>query len=402
MSDHFSGPRAIAGPAGDICDVYAFPCPERPGHLVLAMTVQPLATPASSFSDAIVYRFRLRPVTIAPAGRAFPFGPEDSELVFACTFDAAQPGPDGARPLQSGYCIAPYGETVRFRVADERDVSGNGVRIYAGLRSDPFFIDLPAYLESINTGRLAFKEQGQNSLAGLNALAIVVEADCAPLLQRTGTPLLAVVGETVVAGKLPIRIERVGRPEIKNVIMGNKQFDQVNRDLEVRDLYNLEDAFHMSKDYCGAYRARLNANLAAIDRLDGKTDWPLGPDGSHPLTELLLADYLVVDVSKPYAGDSYFEIERAILRERPHETCGGRSFNDGVMDTIYTLLVNAGNGPRISDGVHQATARASDVFPYLAGPNPPLPPGQVEGVAALVGLRTDAPHNSPPPKGGGP
>ena len=54
-----------------------------------------------------------------------------------------------------------------------------------------------------------------------------------------------------------IRIERFGRPEIKNVIMSMKEYDQVNRDLEIRDLYNLEDAFHMSKDYRGAYRARL-------------------------------------------------------------------------------------------------------------------------------------------------
>lgn len=51
--------------------------------------------------------------------------------------------------------------------------------------------------------------------------------------------------------------------------MSMKQFDQVNRDLEVRDLYNLEDVFHMSKDYGGAYRARLHANLALFDRLDG-------------------------------------------------------------------------------------------------------------------------------------
>jgi len=385
MSDHFSGPRALAGPAGDICDVYAFPSPERPGHLVLAMTVLPIATPDSAFSDAIVCRFRLRPVTIAPDGPAFPFGPEDSELVFACTFDAPQPGAAGAPPAQGGYCIAPSGETVRFRVHDERGGRGDGVRIYAGLRSDPFFIDLPAYLESIKTGRLAFKEQGQNSLAGLNALAVVIEADCAPLLQRTGTPLLAVVGETVVAGKLSIRIERFGRPEIKNVIMGNKQFDQVNRDLEVRDLYNLEDAFHMSKDYRDVYRARLNANLAALDRLDGKTDWPLGPDGSHPLTDLLLADYLVVDLSKPYTENSFFEIERAALDGRAHETCGGRSLNDGVMDTIYTLLVNAGHGPRVSDGVHQATVPASDVFPYLQPPNPGGK--QLGELAKLVGLQ---------------
>ena len=122
--------------------------------------------------------------------------------------------------------------------------------------------------------------------------------------------------------------------EIKNVIMGMKQYDPVNRDLEIRDLYNLEDAFHLSKEYGGAYRARLNANLAFYDRLDGKIDWPLGPDGAHPLTELLLADYLVVDVSRPFAADSYFEIEQATLAGRPYETCGGRSLNDDVMDTL--------------------------------------------------------------------
>src|SRR4029453_17285655 len=119
MSDHFSGPRAIAGPAGDICDVYAFPSPGRTGHLVLVMTVQPNATPDSSFSDAIVCRFRVRPLAIDEDRRAFTFGPEESELVFACTFEAPQPGVDGARPVQHGYCIAPSGETARFRMDDE-------------------------------------------------------------------------------------------------------------------------------------------------------------------------------------------------------------------------------------------------------------------------------------------
>ena len=377
MSDHFSGPRALAGPAGDICDVYAFPSPGRPGHLVLVMTVSPLATPATSFSDAIVYRFRLRPVTIAPDRPAFPFGPPESELVFACTFAAPQPAVEGARPVQEGSCIAPSGETVRLRVDDEQGGRGNGVRVYAGLRSDPFFIDLPAYLQSLKIGRLAFTQPGHNSATNFNALSVVVEADCAPLLQSS--PLWGVVAETVVAGKIPIRLERFGRPEIKNVIMSMKEFDQVNRDLEIRDLYNLEDAFHLSKDYRGAYRARLNANLAAIDRLDGKTDWPLGPDGSHPLTELLLDDYLVVDISKPYTQESSFEIEQTLLEGRPHETCGGRSLVDQTMTHLYTLLINAGHGPQISDGVEQATVPPSNVFPYLAPPNA-APPPSLEGV----------------------
>jgi hypothetical protein len=79
----------------------------------------------------------------------------------------------------------------------------------------------------------------------------------------------------------------------------------------------------------------------------------------------------VVDVSRPYAEHSFFEIEQAMLRGRAHATCGGRSLNDDVMDTLYTLLINAGGGPRIGDGVDQATAPASRTFPYLAPPNPP-------------------------------
>ena len=97
-----------------------------------------------------------------------------------------------------------------------------------------------------------------------------------------------------------------------------------------------------------------------------------------PLTELVLADYLVVDVTKPYAAHgSYLEIEQAVIDGRPHSTCGGRALNDDVMDTIFTLLINAGKGPVIRDGVDEASRPATDTFPYVAAPNP-NPPEQPE------------------------
>jgi len=371
MSDHFSGPRAIAGPAGDICDLYAFPSPEREGRLVLVMNVLPQASADAHFSDAIVCRFRLRPLSVAATGpaAAFSFGTPEQEIVFDVTFDT--PRRDGAAaPVQQGRCIPPFGAPVALRVHDAQGSCADGLHVFAGLRSDPFFIDVPAWRETVIGGRLAFKQAGSNNLAGQNILSVVVEVDCAPLLHSGGGPLFAVVGETVVAGKLPIRIERVGRPEIKNIILIWKEYDPLNRDMELRDIYNLEDAFHMGKDYRGAYRARLNANLAVFDRIDGKTDWPLDAQGAHPLTELLLADYLVVAVSKPYAEDSFFEIERSLMAGRMHTSCGGRSLNDDMMDTLYTLMINGGNGPRIRDGVDQATEPASRSFPYLAPPNP--------------------------------
>jgi hypothetical protein len=60
VSDHISGPRALADPIADITDVYAFPSPERPGHLVLVVNTLPFAQPSDALSDGLVYRFRLR------------------------------------------------------------------------------------------------------------------------------------------------------------------------------------------------------------------------------------------------------------------------------------------------------------------------------------------------------
>jgi hypothetical protein len=59
----------------------------------------------------------------------------------------------------------------------------------------------------------------------------------------------------------------------------------------------------------------LNANLTFFDRLDGRIDLPPDGQGVHPLTELLLADFLVVDTSKPYSDESHLAIERAVLAD---------------------------------------------------------------------------------------
>jgi hypothetical protein len=261
----------------------------------------------------------------------------------------------------------PTGETVRFRVNDESGGRGEGLHVFAGQRSDPFFLDGPMTAQTLATRQLAFKQVGSDRLYGKNVLGIVLRLEWETLLK--GGPMFAIVGETLTSGKRPIRLERVGRPEIKNITLGAKIFDPVNRDLEIRDLYNNEDTFNLSEHYVGAYRARLNANLAFYDGLDGKTDWPLDEHGNHPLMELLLKDYLVVDASKPFCETSYFEIEQAMLEERAHITCGGRWLNEDVVDSILTLYVNAGNGPRISDGVDGPIAWSSKVFPYMAPPN---------------------------------
>ena len=374
MSDHISGPRALAEPIADITDVYVFPGPERRGHLVLVQNTLPFAQPSALFSDGLVYRFRLRPLAAGAASDPAPFAVAEEEFVFDCVFSDPAAG-DRARG-QEGVCTTPAGDTVTFRVNDEQGGSGHGVRVFAGPRWDPFIMDAPAALKTIATGELAFTDPGAIYMDGKNVLSLVVEFDCERFLGSA--ELVGVVAETLTRGRFNVRIERVGRPEVKNMMLAPKQFDPVNRDLEIRDLYNMEDAFHLEDGYLGAFRARLNANLAFWDGLDGRIDWPVNDDGSHPLTELVLADFLVVDPGKPYAEQgSFLEIERAAREGRAHDTCGGRALNDDVMDTLFTLMINGGNGPVVRDGVDEATRPASRSFPYLAPANPD-PPQQPE------------------------
>ncbi len=112
----------------------------------------------------------------------------------------------------------------------------------------------------------------------------------------------------------------------------------------------------------------------------------------------MLADFQVVDVAKPFAEDGYLEIERALLEGRAHETCGGRSLNNDAQDTMATLIYTGGNGPRISDGVDQATVPASQSFPYLAPPNlnppvvnPAMAPSKVADLLGVTKARGIAP-----------
>jgi hypothetical protein len=375
MSDHGSGPRALADSTVDITDMYVFPSPERPGALVLVLNAFPFAGPTARFSDVVDYRLRVRPVTAASPGAGASFAVSDMEYTFSCRFSAPVDSTGGAQLEQEGTCIAPNGETISFRVNDEDGVKGQALRVFVGMRMDPFFFDGPAVLRSVATRKLAFTNPGTSTVYRQNVLSIVIEFEVAAMFAAGDGPLFAVVGETAMASAPGIRLERYGRPDVKNVVMFPKDFDPVNQDLEIRDLYNQEDAFNLGPAYLAAYQSRMNANLAFWDNIDGKTDWPLDPQGRHPLTEVLLADFMVVDVSKPFAEDGFFEIEQALLKGAAHATCGGRALNDDCMGTFMTVFVNGGNGPRISHGIDGPAVPASRAFPYLVPPepNPPKP-----------------------------
>src|SRR6201981_869903 len=134
MSDHFSGPAVIGDPAVDITDFFAFPSPERPGNLVLIMDVFPLATSQSFFSDVLTYRFRLRPLT----GSGVSVSPSTAEYSIDVTFSDV---PEGTS-VQKGNVVTSDGRNASFVLGEMVEQDGMGV--FAGVISDPFFMDVEA------------------------------------------------------------------------------------------------------------------------------------------------------------------------------------------------------------------------------------------------------------------
>jgi hypothetical protein len=359
MSDHFSGPAALADPSADITDLYAFPSPERPGHLVLIMDVFPMATAQARFSDVVTHRFRLRPLT--RSGDRVTFG--TAEYTIDVTFNDA---PEGA--AQEAHIVTSDGREASIITGEP--LEQGGMRFFAGLVSDPFFMDVEAAIRTDLSGALSFDTRA-NTAQDRDALAIVVEVPFASIVRKfDGATLICAIAETLVTRRgAPIRLERVGRPEIKNVIMANPKRDLRARGVELRDLYNREDAFALSPVYRALYESRLDANLAFFDSLDGTTAWPVGPDGRHPLRDLLIDDFLIVDLARPFGPGGFLEIERALLDNRPHATAGGRWLDDDILDDLLTWMVNGGRGKRFGDGVDAPSKPASLAFPYVREPN---------------------------------
>src|SRR4030095_10676440 len=129
MSDHFSGPRALADRAADLIDVFAFPAPANPQRLVVVMDVFGKAGPTAVFSDAVIYRFRFRRAAIAATGPTPPF-PIDAAQVLSDDTCEAPSESALANPRQRAYCRNPDGETLSFDTNDERGGSGRDVRVF--------------------------------------------------------------------------------------------------------------------------------------------------------------------------------------------------------------------------------------------------------------------------------
>jgi hypothetical protein len=195
-SDHIDGVQTGLDIASDITDVYTFTSPSDPTKLVLIMNVHGLAFSRSRFSNAVDYKFRIRP--IEDAEKLTPSADPRKEQTITCNFTG---GTLIVNARQRATCTYNYGSGTEQAIFDTRGenfrAGGSGrsasTRVFAGVRSDTWFLDLGKTIKWNKAQPVAAGSPGANGLWGQNILSIVVEVDKAKL---PGT-LLAVTTQTV-------------------------------------------------------------------------------------------------------------------------------------------------------------------------------------------------------------
>lgn len=362
MSDHVDGPRSMADPSVDLTDIFAFTSPENPGNTVVVVNVFPGAGQTAWFSNAAFYSAKLKRVRIDGVGKNASFSAIGDEICFRFQFNSLERSQSSGHIAQSGLCLFPDGTSIKVNVGDERGaLSPDGkIRVYAGLRSDPFFIGW------YNAPTL---RGGSNLTQDDNVLSLVVEFNTQSLLKPELGSLFGVVGESSPVDKTPNlnsipRFDWAGRPELANYLI------TIPGAVNLLDLWNQQTPYEVDPQVLPLFRDRLKKHFHIWDMKDGKRDW--SEEELNANVNIFLNDFLLIDVSKKTTDQSNLEIEKSVLNGKQHTTGGGRTLDCDAVDILLTWMINRDNGPFLQSPATQATKRADNKFPYLAAPNTTL------------------------------
>ncbi|HLZ72845.1 MAG TPA: DUF4331 family protein [Dehalococcoidia bacterium] len=230
MADHLDAPGLKSphgDPSTDITDIFAFQKPGDPGKSILILNVNPLApTLATAFHPGAAYDLLVDTDGDARADISFriTFSEPRSGTQFALVErtvrrpgnNAADDGDDHGHDGEEHQVIvarAPVSFGAQAIVSEGRG-EGEGYRFFAGLRSDPFFFDLQAFLNG-----LAFHNPGSDFFKDKNVFGIVLEVPNRRGLgpsSKVGVwarTLLPVPGEDHALGQ----DDQMGRPAINTV-----------------------------------------------------------------------------------------------------------------------------------------------------------------------------------------
>jgi len=281
MSNHFSAAN-LKFPGDDarldFTDLFVFAEPGDHDKTVLIMDVDPLLT-GSEFHPDAVYRLNIDNNGDALADAAF-------SLVFSAPQDGIQTGTalyttrsQAQLPDAVGHVLiedAPVGFD-----AGAQPVQAGPVRLFAGVRSDPFFADAEGAMHG-------FQWTGQDTFAGKNILSIALEV---PHDMLGSGPQIGVWATTSLHrdGQL-VQMDRGGPPTINPFLNPDDQKDEYNARQPVDDVANYLQPWSQLLQDKGGYshdEAIAKARIVLPDILRYDRDQPATyPNGRIPTDDV--------------------------------------------------------------------------------------------------------------------
>jgi hypothetical protein len=260
---------------------------------------------------------------------------------------------------------------------------GNGIKVFAGQREDPFYIDLGGVFDTLNLRRVPPIETpaedandnvnpfGTDMLSGFNVHSIAIELPASMLTGDTGATTIGGYASTSRPhvevdgdGHGGFRqVQRLANPLVNEAIIGTVDKDRWNS-LEPDQESRFED-YYLNPRLALALELVFGVPAAKTNRTDLRDLLLKYQPSDRRLSELLRLNLLVPPT--PFADQK----RMTVLADTPDPAGwpNGRRPKDDVTD-IAIRVVGGPNyvAARASDGVNTDDAALSGSFPFLATP----------------------------------
>ena len=260
---------------------------------------------------------------------------------------------------------------------------GNGIKVFAGQREDPFYIDLGGVFDTLNLRRVPPIETqsedandnvnpfGTDMLSGFNVHSIAIELPASMLTGDTGAtkigayastsrPHVAVDGEGHGGFR---QVQRLANPLVNEAIIGTVDKDRWNA-LEPEQESRFE-GYYLNPRLALAMEIVFGVPAAKTNRTDLRDLLLKYQPSDTQLSELLRLNLMTPPT--PFADQK----RMTVLADTPDPAGwpNGRRPKDDVTD-IAIRVVGGPNyiAARAADGVNTDDAALSGSFPFLASP----------------------------------
>ena len=432
-SSHREAPVIADDPAADNTDLYAFRSPDRPDTVTIVANYIPLEEPAggpnfAKFDDSVLYELKIdsdgdaaedisyqfRFKTTVGNGNTFLYNTgqitslADPDLNVRQTYTVTRVTRKAkAEELGAGLLTPPVNIGPRstpgydaLTAAAVQDLPG-GIKVFAGQRDDPFFVDLGsvfdlAGLRPFNAAHLIplGMEAGVDGVAGFNTHTIAIQVPIDQLVKIPNTPIRIYAS----ASRQKIRVlEQDGTsssegPWVQVSRLGNPLINEVVIPLGQKDLWNRSEP-EDDADFASSYT---DPEVPVLVNLlyPGLPDVPT--TGRADLVAVLLtgvpglnftgstqADLLRLNTAIPPSGPVGTGNRLGVLAGEFAGSPNGRRLEDDVTDIEVRALgcgygdilagalglCNLPGNNTLGDGVDANEKTFSTTFPYLASPH---------------------------------